>query len=215
MIARFATFTFDSDRRLVLDATGTSVHLTAKAFDLLAVLIAEAPRVVPKLELHERLWPGTFVADATLVGLVKEVRRALDDRDPSSRLVRTSHGIGYAFSGALHPSERDGPPRSEWLVAAGRRIPLYAGENVIGRDPRSAIYLDATGVSRRHARIVVDGRRTVIEDLGSKNGTRIRGTVITGPTELRDGDRILIGPVSIDYRISESGMSTETIGLPI
>ena len=57
----------------------TSIHLTPKGFDLLALLVSEAPRVVPKAELHQRMWPGTFVSDATLVGLVKEVRRALHD----------------------------------------------------------------------------------------------------------------------------------------
>ena len=37
---------------------GAALHLTPKAFDLLALLIAAAPRVVPKAEIHERLWPG-------------------------------------------------------------------------------------------------------------------------------------------------------------
>jgi DNA-binding winged helix-turn-helix (wHTH) protein len=53
--------------------------------------------VLRKAELHERLWPGTFVSDATLVGLIKQLRRALDDRDPTSRLIRTAFGVGYAF----------------------------------------------------------------------------------------------------------------------
>ena len=66
------------------------VHLTAKAFDLLALLVDEAPRVVRKAELHERLWPGTFVSEAALGALVKELRRALEDRDPQG----TDHSHG-------------------------------------------------------------------------------------------------------------------------
>jgi DNA-binding winged helix-turn-helix (wHTH) protein len=58
VIERFATFTFDSDRRLLLDANQHLIHVTPKAFDLLAVLIAAAPRVVTKVERHERVWPG-------------------------------------------------------------------------------------------------------------------------------------------------------------
>jgi DNA-binding winged helix-turn-helix (wHTH) protein len=69
--------------------------------DLLALLIAEAPRVVRKDELHQRLWPGTFVSDATLVGLIKEVRRALDDHDGEPPLIRTAHGVGCALAGEL------------------------------------------------------------------------------------------------------------------
>jgi DNA-binding winged helix-turn-helix (wHTH) protein len=93
---RFGAFAVDLLRRQVV-CSDEEVHLTPKAFDLLALLIAEAPRVVTKTELHDRLWPGSFVSDATLVGLVKELRRALDDRDPGAPIIRTAHRIGYAF----------------------------------------------------------------------------------------------------------------------
>ena len=78
MSLQFGAFVFHADRRQLL-RDGAEVHLTPKAFDLLALLIARAPAVVPKAEIHEQLWPGTFVSDATLAGLVKEVRRALGD----------------------------------------------------------------------------------------------------------------------------------------
>jgi serine/threonine-protein kinase len=42
--------------------------------------------------------------------------------------------------------------------------------------------------SRRHARIVVRGDAATLKDLGSKNGTRCRGKVVTTPTPLADGD---------------------------
>ena len=99
MVARFPTFTFDSDRRLLLDAQEQPIPVTLKAFEVLTVLIAAAPRVVTKVELHERVWAGTFVSDATLAGVVKELRHVLSDRDAHARLIRTSHGVGYAFGG--------------------------------------------------------------------------------------------------------------------
>ena len=52
-------------------------------------------------EIHDRLWPGVFVAEATLVGLVKELRRSLADHDRRSPIIRTSHGVGYAFAAAV------------------------------------------------------------------------------------------------------------------
>jgi DNA-binding winged helix-turn-helix (wHTH) protein len=52
--------------------------------------------VVSKPELHERLWPGTFVSDSSLTGLVKELRRVLEDNDADSPVIRTVHRVGYA-----------------------------------------------------------------------------------------------------------------------
>ena len=64
---RFGAFAFYGDRRQLL-RDGAEVHLTPKAFDLLNLLIERAPAVVSKTEIHKHLWPGTFVADSTLVG---------------------------------------------------------------------------------------------------------------------------------------------------
>ena len=57
---RFGPWSLDSGRRR-LARDGAEVHLTPKAFDLLAFLVAQAPRVVSKSALNERLWPGVFV----------------------------------------------------------------------------------------------------------------------------------------------------------
>jgi serine/threonine-protein kinase len=100
-VVRFRGCTFDAGQRQLVDESGNVLHLTPKAFDLLAALIESAPLVVPKADLHRRLWPDTFVSDVTLASLVKELRRVLRDRDRSAPLIRTSHGVGYAFSGAF------------------------------------------------------------------------------------------------------------------
>jgi len=217
VIVRFGQFTLDTDRRL-LQRNDADVHLTPKAFDLLALLVQEAPRVLRKEELHERLWPGTFVSDATLVGLIKEIRRQLDDRDATSRLVRTAFGVGYAFCGTVEttgaPPGRRKPDiggESWWIVAGSRKIPLVEGEHLIGRDPSSAVWLDVPGVSRRHARIVIDRHGASIEDLESKNGTTLCEQMVTGPSPLRDGDRIQVGPIVVVFHVSASGPSTATL----
>jgi DNA-binding winged helix-turn-helix (wHTH) protein len=210
-VSRFGPFTLDVERRR-LERRGNEVHLTPKAFDLLHVLVSEAPRVIAKTELHERLWPGTFVSDATLAGLIKELRKALDDRDPSAPIIRTMHRVGYALAcdveHAATSTERI--DSDHWLVTADTRFALHRGENVIGRDPSSTVWLDATGVSRRHARIAIDEAGAQLEDLGSKNGTRVRDAAVGETVTLRDGDRIVIGNVPLIYRISTLGLSTET-----
>jgi DNA-binding winged helix-turn-helix (wHTH) protein len=209
VMARFGPFVLDSEQRQ-LTRGDVDIHLTPKAFDLLVLLIEEAPRVIRKQELHERLWPGTFVSDATLVALVKHLRRALSDRDTGTPIIRTAHRVGYAFAVPLEGVGSGFAVVSHWIIAGGRRIALVERESVIGRDPVAAVHLDAGGVSRRHARIVVEGSSARLEDLGSKNGTALRGELITAATALRDGDEITVGPVSIVYRRSERGVSTET-----
>lgn len=210
MIAQFKHLRYDSARRQLLHGDGQPLHLTPKAFDLLSLLIERAPAVVTKAEIHERLWSGVFVSDATLVGLVKELRRVLEDHDPSSPIIRTAHRIGYALCDVERAAESRVTVAAHWIVDEHRRISLHQGENIIGRDPRSDVWVDLGGVSRRHARIVIQDARAEIEDLASKNGTSVGNQQVTGPYMLRDGDAIHIGPAPLMYRFSESGESTET-----
>jgi hypothetical protein len=165
-----------------------------KAFDLLCALLEHRPNVVSKTELQARLWPDTHVVDANLAVLIGEIRRALSDPASEPRLVRTVHRIGYAFSGEVTAGEapRSDPDQSSrfWLSVDGRAVMLPEGPTVIGRDPRSDVWLDLEGVSRRHARIQVtrDADTAVLEDLASTNGTFVGRTRLTAPRPLRDGD---------------------------
>ena len=114
------------------------------------LLVADAGRVITKKELHERLWPDTFVSDATLVGLVKMLRRTLGDHDARAPIIRTTHGVGYAF---VAPIERRPSPAedSDGVRAANRRIPL-ADERSARNRPHSGFRRpsDADDMSHRH-----------------------------------------------------------------
>jgi adenylate cyclase len=74
-----------------------------------------------------------------------------------------------------------------------------SGEVVIGRSPECQIVLRDFGISRTHARIVVDEDASVrILDLKSKNGTQVNGVPIV-EAPLRDGDRILLGKFELVF----------------
>lgn len=209
-MARFESFEIDFVRRRLLRA-GEEVHLTPKAFSLLALLVEAAPRVVPKSELHGCLWPNGVVSDATLAGLVKELRRALAGHESRSSFIRTVHRVGYAFDAPVVASEEPvWPTAARWLAAKDRALPLAEGENLIGRDPRSRIWLDYSTVSRRHARIVVGSGGVLLEDLGSKNGTSVDGVGLAGSANLYDGNRVGFGQLVVTYRESSAGMPTVT-----
>ena len=208
---RFGNFEFDEQRRR-LARGGEEIRITPKAFALLTLLIEAAPRVVPKAQLHEHLWHGGIVSDATLVSLIKELRRALADRDRDARLIRTVHRIGYAFEASITHVPRAGQVATvkRWLVASERVIPLMDGENIVGRDPLASVWLDYGSVSRRHARIVCDDSGAMIEDLGSKNGTTLDDQRLAERAHLRNGDRIAFGQVRLRYREAGSRLATTT-----
>jgi hypothetical protein len=123
------------------------------------VLVLERPRALSKADLQERLWPGTFVAEANLSNLVAEIRAALGDSARAPKFLRTAHRFGYAFCGdaVTVTDPRDAAPARLWcrLEANGRRFPLPIGEHVIGRDADVEIRFDTSTVSRRHARVVI------------------------------------------------------------
>jgi DNA-binding winged helix-turn-helix (wHTH) protein len=188
---------------------GEPLHLSTKAFDLLAALVRERPAVLSKASLQQRLWPDTFVAEANLANLIGEIRQALDDPSRDPRYIRTVHRIGYAFCGAVIAGGAPAAAPRCWIEWGSQRFLLPPGEHVIGRDPDVSIRIDASTVSRRHARIVVTGAGATLDDFGSKNGTFVGDTRVTGPTALADGDGIRVGSQCVTFHTRADG-PTET-----
>jgi hypothetical protein len=181
----------------------------------LKALVEARPRALSKGELHERLWPNTFVTDANLAILITEIRSALDDDARALQYVRTLHGFGYAFLGtALEVTRAGARPAlsgvSYWLIWRERKFPLAEGPNLTGRSPEAAVWLDVPGVSREHARLTIARGSVTLEDLGSRNGTFRAGERVTAPVALCDGDQIQFGPVVLTFRVWLPGAGTAT-----
>lgn len=211
---RFGGFTLDHDTRQLL-SNGDEIHLSPKAFDLLALLVANPARAVSKAELQQRLWPATFVEETNLATLAAEIRRALRDSAANPRFVRTVYAFGYRFVGEVtadvSPTTNEHGRARLWLVFERRHIPLLEGVNVIGRAADAALPIESPGISRYHARIVVTHDEATLEDLGSKNGTLLNGHRITTPCRLSDGNEIRLGAVVLTFRIASQLSPTETV----
>src|SRR5919112_1202858 len=83
---------------------------------------------------------------------------------------------------------------------AGQQIPLESVVD-IGRGPSLPPHPDEDAqVSRRHARVTVQGGEATVEDLGSTNGTYVNEQPIHSPRSLRPGDRIRIGLTIFELR---------------
>jgi len=212
MIAKFGQFTFDSGRRLLLDGDRT-VTVPPKAFDLLDLLIRQAPNVVSKETIAGTVWPDEAPSDASLAMAVTELRKALGETGDRPQFIRTVHRRGYAFGAAIE--RLDGTPAAPgtpkfWLVMGDKTVPLPRGEMVAGRDPSSGLWLDRPSVSRSHARFIVDESCAWVEDVGSLNGTLVGGTRITRRMRLHAGDTIAIGEVTLTLGSSQTAATTPT-----
>lgn len=194
----------DTDAREIRRG-GAGVHLSPKAFDLLELLIAARPRALRKQELYDALWPDTFVVEANLPVLIREIRVALGDT--SHEIIRTVARHGYAFGGSA-----PGAPTATHLILVGKQeFALFEGDNTVGRDPKATVRIVSTSVSRRHATITVDGDEASVVDLDSKNGTKVDGKLVTELTPLRDGSVVTFGAVDATYRVLSATARTETV----
>lgn len=196
-------FAFDLERRQLIEE-GAAVALSSKEFELLSLLVAKRPGAVSKGDILDTLWPRTSVAETSLTTLVNELRTKLGQAGREGP-VRTVHGFGYALEESGEPPSPAPAPR---LLRGTAEIRLTSSELILGRDRDLPGTIDDASVSRRHARLSRDETRVLLEDLGSKNGTFVKGIRISEPVALEDGDEIRIGLVSFVYRAPRSREDT-------
>ena len=97
-VYRFGEFELDLDA-FELKLPGKAVKLERRALDLLALLVKQPNRLVPREEIIAALWPPNVVIDfdSGLNTLVRKVRTALGDSSDSPRYIETVPGRGYRF----------------------------------------------------------------------------------------------------------------------
>lgn len=82
----------------------------------------------------------------------------------------------------------------------GKALQLNLPEMILGRDIQADLVIQDAEVSRRHARLTLQGNTYMIEDLGSTNGTFINGQRLMAPHVLQPGDLIMLGEkISLVY----------------
>ena len=99
------------------------------------------------------------------------------------------------------PSAFDRPP-AVLSLPSGERIELHEGHYVLGRHLENDIVLNDTNVSRKHAEFVCAAGEVVVRDLGSTNGTKVNGVLITGEQLLQHGDVVNFGTAQVRFEAS-------------
>lgn len=113
--------------------------------------------------------------------------------------------IGETIRAVQGTEKRQGV--AELVVVAGGtplRAVLASGETIIGRDEGCGVRLDNLMVSRRHARIVIDGTDGTIDDLASSCGTAVNNAFLGQPQRLFPGDTIIIGGATLKFEVRYS-----------
>jgi DNA-binding winged helix-turn-helix (wHTH) protein len=213
-VVRFGSFEVDLATR-ELRRNGVRLRVQPQPVTVLAALLERPGDLITREELRSKLWPGNVFIDFdhALNKAVSKLREALGDAGDQPQFIETLAGRGYRFIApvsAVDEYSRAKPVLAR-LLFQSRTVSLPAGTHVIGRDEGLIARIDSTTVSRRHAQIVLGARTATIEDLQSKNGTRLNDRRIVSRTELADGDRIRIGSIAITFR-TNAAFSTETVG---
>src|ERR671923_2971551 len=97
-----------------LQRAGQTIRLRPKAFRVCLYLLEHRDRVVSRDELCTQVWPGQFISQATLEGVIRVVRQAVGDNGQAQGIIQTSHGYGYRFVASVeeHPTKyADGEAR--------------------------------------------------------------------------------------------------------
>lgn len=89
---------------------------------------------------------------------------------------------------------------------AGEEFELTAAQIVIGRGENCNIRFPEQSVSRTHARLIREEGEYFVEDLGGRNGTFVNGELVVGKTLLKDGDRITIPGITLQFHAVASSV---------
>lgn len=214
MIYHFADCKLDTDRR-ELFRSGSVAALEPQVFELLAYLIAHADRVVSKDEINAAVWGGRIVSDAALSSRMNSVRHAIGDDGKAQSLIRTVHGRGFRFIGAL---ALDAPAAQiamqERKLRERPTVAVAPFENLSG-DPKDDFFshgvtADIVATLAKHRWLSVVARNTMaqlkirtvsVADIARETGADY---VVEGSVR-RFGDRVRVNVQLID---AQSGNCT-------
>lgn len=192
------------------------VHLEPRTMDLLVFLADHPNEVLSREALIDGVWHQRFVGEAVLRNAVAALRRALGDRAARPTYIETISKRGYRLIAPVQglDSAASGRAAASWCFKVRwdeHEVALDEGDNLVGRGQDARVRIDHPEVSRRHAKMIVDGGTVTLVDLGSKNGTHRNGRRITEPVQLSDGDEIWIGLnlASLSFQICDERTQTE------
>ncbi len=87
---------------------------------------------------------------------------------------------------------------------AGQEVEVPGPRFFIGRAEDCHLRPQSEQISRHHAAILIESGFVAVRDLGSRNGTYVNGELLTGEHELKNGDRLKLGPLEFEVELAVS-----------
>jgi len=96
-------------------------------------------------------------------------------------------------------------------VHKGKVIPIPLKQFLIGRDPQCHLRPASPLISKRHCALLIQGDKVLIRDFDSTNGTVLNDEPVKGERELKNNDRLLIGPLSFLVRMEAGAVAAKPV----
>jgi predicted ATPase/DNA-binding winged helix-turn-helix (wHTH) protein len=132
-VISFGPFSLIASERLLTN-DGTPIELSARALDILVVLLSHPNEIVGKKELLAQVWPDVIVEEGSLRFHMTYLRKALGDGKAGARYIATLPGRGYCF---VAPVSRSAGQRGDTPIVASifphANLPSRQSR-VVGRD---------------------------------------------------------------------------------
>ena len=100
---QFEGFVLDLTRGILSNAKGEELPLRRKSFDLLRLLIVNRGRLLDRDTIGQAIWSDVTVTDDSITQCVRDIRRALGDRE--QRILKTMRRRGYIFDANIAAQE--------------------------------------------------------------------------------------------------------------
>ena len=111
---QFEGFVLDLTRGILSNAKGEELPLRRKSFDLLRLLIVNRGRLLDRDTIGQAIWSDVTVTDDSITQCVRDIRRALGDRE--QRILKTMRRRGYIFDANIAAQEKP-PARDKPSIA--------------------------------------------------------------------------------------------------
>lgn len=181
----FDRYRLDEQERQLLLGTQV-VPLPPKLFDLLAVLVQNAGRLIPKQDLLNKVWSDVAVEEGSLTRSISSLRQVLGSTSDGQNYIQTVSKRGYRFTSPVREAIDGELDRTRFAIPLPPLLLATSAVDFVGREAELAQMQDVwrRAEDGRHQLLLVAGEPGIGKTRLSLEFARSRGaersTVLIG-----------------------------------